>query len=71
MFALYTLEAPDIALRELQVFQWPWSGLFILFLITAFFFPVTAWLFRSVRRSLWLMFITTVSVNVGMWLERF
>ena len=71
IFALYTLEAPDIALRELQVFQWPWSGLFILFLITAFFFPVTAWLFRSVRRSLWLMFITTVSVNVGMWLERF
>ena len=71
VFALYTLESPEVAMRELQVFQWPWSGLFIVFLITAFFFPVGAWLFRRVRRSLWLMFITTISVNVGMWLERF
>jgi molybdopterin-containing oxidoreductase family membrane subunit len=71
VFALYTLENPEIALRELQVFQWPWSGLFGLFLVTAFFFPVPMWLFRKVRRSYFWMFVTTVSVNVGMWLERF
>ena len=71
VFALYTLESPEIALRELQVFQWPWSGLFVLFLVTAYFFPVPLWLFKKVRRNFLWMFITTLSVNVGMWLERF
>ena len=71
VFALYTLEKPEIVLRELQVFQWPYIFLFILFLMTAFFIPVPLWLFRNVRRSVKWMFITTVLVNVGMWLERF
>ena len=71
IFALYTMEGPETAMRELQVFQWPWSGLFVLFLLTAFFIPVPLWLFRKVRRNLLLMFLTTVSVNIGMWLERF
>ena len=71
VFALYTLESPEVALRELQVFQWPWSGLFLTFLLTAFFIPVPLWLFRRVRRSLLLMFVTTILVNIGMWLERF
>ena len=71
VFALYTLEKPEIALRELQVFQWPYIFLFILFLMTAFFIPVPLWLFKNVRRSIKWMFWTTVLVNVGMWLERF
>ena len=71
VFALYTLESPEIALRELQVFQWPWSGLFVLFLVTAYFFPVPLWMFKKVRRNFFWMFVTTLSVNVGMWLERF
>ena len=71
VFALYTLEKTEIALRELQIFQWPWSGLFVVFIVTAFFIPVPLWLFRRVRRSFLLMFITTILVNVGMWLERF
>ena len=71
VFALYTLEKTEIALRELQVFQWPYSMLFIVFLLTAYFIPVPMWLFKNVRRSAFLMFITTVLVNVGMWLERF
>jgi molybdopterin-containing oxidoreductase family membrane subunit len=71
IFALYTMEGPEIALRELQIFQWPWSGLFALFVVTAFLIPVPLWLFRRVRRSLLLMFLTTASVNIGMWLERF
>jgi Ni/Fe-hydrogenase subunit HybB-like protein len=29
------------------------------------------WLSRKVRRNLVLMFITSLSVNIGMWLERF
>jgi Ni/Fe-hydrogenase subunit HybB-like protein len=71
VFALYTLEKAETAMRDLQVFQWPWNGLFLLFLITAFFFPVPMWMFRNVRRSFFWMFVTTISVNVGMWLERF
>ncbi len=71
VFAIYSLEAPELAMRDLQVFQWPWSGLFVLFLLTAFFIPVPMWLFRNLRRSLWAMFISTILVNIGMWLERF
>ena len=71
VFALYSLEGPELAMRDLQVFQWPWSGLFVLFLLTAFFIPVPMWLFRNLRRSLRAMFISTILVNVGMWLERF
>jgi molybdopterin-containing oxidoreductase family membrane subunit len=71
VFALYTLEGPEIVLRELQVFQWPYSMLFIIFIFTAYFIPVPMWLFKSVRRSAFWMLITTILVNVGMWLERF
>jgi molybdopterin-containing oxidoreductase family membrane subunit len=71
VFALFALEGPERAMRELQVFTWPWSGMFVLFLLTAFFIPVPLWLFKKVRRNLLLMFLTTLSVNVGMWLERF
>lgn len=71
VFALYTLEDAELAMRDLQVFQWPWSGMFVLFLMTAYFIPVPMWLFRSVRRSYFWMFVTTILVNIGMWLERF
>ena len=71
MFALYTLEGPEVELRELQVFQSPYIFLFITFLLCAYFIPVPLWLVRNVRRSALMMVITTVLVNVGMWLERF
>jgi molybdopterin-containing oxidoreductase family membrane subunit len=71
VFALYTLEGPEIVLRELQVFQWPYSMLFLIFLFTAYLIPVPMWMFKSVRRSALWMLITTILVNIGMWLERF
>ena len=71
VFALYANEAPETAMRDLQIFQWPWNGLFAVFLLTAFFIPVPMWLFRNVRRSFFWMFVTTILVNIGMWLERF
>ena len=71
IFALYTLENPEIVLRELQMFQWPYVLLFVIFVMTAYFIPVPLWMFKKVRRSVRWMFWTTVSVNVGMWLERF
>ena len=71
IFGLYSLEGPEVALREMQVFQMPWSALFITFLFTAYFIPVPMWMFRKVRRSIGLMLFTTILVNIGMWLERF
>ena len=71
VFALYTLEDAELAMRDLQVFQWPWSALFIVFLVTAYFIPVPMWLFKNIRRSYFWMFFTTILVNIGMWLERF
>jgi molybdopterin-containing oxidoreductase family membrane subunit len=71
VFALYTLEKPEVVLRELQVFQWPYSMLFLIFLFTAYLIPVPMWMFKSVRRSALWMLITTILVNIGMWLERF
>ena len=71
VWALYTLESPEIALRELQAFQWPYGPLFAIFVITSFFIPVPIWLFKRCRRSPMIMFFTTVLVNIGMWLERF
>ncbi|MQF49160.1 molybdopterin oxidoreductase [SAR202 cluster bacterium AC-647-N09_OGT_505m] len=70
-FGLYSLEGPEIALREMQVFETPWKWLFIAFLLTGYIIPVSMWMFRSVRRSIGLMVFTTILVNVGMWLERF
>ena len=71
LFSLYTLEGPELAFRDMQIFQWPWAMLFVIFLMAAFFIPVPLWLFKSVRNNIALMFWTSISVNIGMWLERF
>lgn len=71
VFALYTLEDPELALRELQLFQWPYTLIFIVFLMAAYIIPVPLWMFKRFRRNIALMFWTTVLVNVGMWIERF
>jgi len=71
LYSFYTLEAQELAFRDMQIFQWPWAFLFIVFLITGFFIPVPAWLFKRVRNSIPWMFWTSISVNIGMWLERF
>lgn len=70
-FALYGQDAPEIALREMQMFQWPWSGLFITFFLCAYLIPVPLWLFKRVRTNIAMMFWTSILVNIGMWLERF
>jgi len=68
---LYSGHGAEVSLRELQVFQWPFNLLFVIFLLAGFFIPVPLWLFRSVRRNVALMFWTSIMVNIGMWLERF
>ena len=71
LFGLYAQENSELALRTMQFFEWPWSMLFLIFIFTAFFIPAPLWLFKSVRRSFLWMAVTTVLVNIGMWLERF
>tara|TARA_B100000586_G_scaffold127072_1_gene91823 strand:- start:43260 stop:44642 length:1383 start_codon:yes stop_codon:yes gene_type:complete len=71
IFALYGLDAPEIALREMQIFQYPWNMLFLLFLLTGYILPVPMWLFKRVRTNIALMFWSSIMVNIGMWLERF
>ena len=71
IFAIYSLDAPEIALRELQIFSWPWNMMFVVFLLTGYVIPVGMWLFKSVRNNIALMFWTSLFVNIGMWLERF
>ncbi len=71
LFGLYTLETSELALRSLQMFTWPYSLLFIIFLLAGYFIPVPLWLFRGVRRSFFWMAVTTILVNIGMWIERF
>jgi molybdopterin-containing oxidoreductase family membrane subunit len=71
IFAIYSRETAEVAVMELRLFQWPYNLLFVIFLVTAFIIPVPLWLFRRVRRNVALMFIISILVNVGMWIERF
>ena len=43
----------------------------LVFIVTAFVVPFPLWLFRRVRRAPAVMALLGVSVNVGMWLERY
>ncbi|MBF8299151.1 MAG: putative molybdopterin oxidoreductase, rane subunit [Dehalococcoidia bacterium] len=71
LFSLYGLHTGEIALRKMQWFDPPFSWLFLLFAVSGFFFPVPMLMFRGIRRSFWWMTWVTISINIGMWLERF
>ncbi len=71
LLGIYPNEEPELSLRTLQVFEWPFSGTFIVFVLMAYVVPVPLWLFKKVRQNVALMFWTTIMVNIGMWLERF
>jgi molybdopterin-containing oxidoreductase family membrane subunit len=71
LFGLYSLEGDEIAVKDFVTAQAPWSWWFITFVGTTYFIPVGMWLFKRIRRNPMLMVIACVSVNIGMWLERF
>ena len=71
MFGLYSLEADEIAVKDFMMDQPPWNWLFLTFVGTTYFIPVGMWLFKRIRRNPGLMIVACVSVNIGMWLERF
>ncbi|MBI4202985.1 MAG: polysulfide reductase NrfD [Chloroflexi bacterium] len=71
IFALYSLESQEIALRELQAFTWPYWPLALVFIFLSYIIPIPMWMFPGVRRNIRIMFWSSLVVNVGMWLERF
>ena len=71
LFGMYGREADELMVRQTQFTYWPYNFWFILFVITTYFIPVALWLSRAWRRNLWIMSIACISVNIGMWLERF
>ena len=71
IFGLYSQETSEVTLRNMLLYEWPWNFMFFTFLLTSYFIPIPMWLFRGVRRNVLLMFLTSILVNIGMWLERF
>ncbi len=71
IFGFYGREVDEVALRNFQFTQPPWNLWMISFVGLTYFLPVSLWLSRTTRRNLWLMSIACISVNIGMWLERF
>lgn len=59
------------AVWELRLLTPPYSVLTIIVLLSALVVPLPLWLSRRVRRAPMAMLALGVSVNVGMWLERF
>jgi molybdopterin-containing oxidoreductase family membrane subunit len=70
-FGLFMRDPVEVAVWELRLLTWPNSLLAAVFLGTALVLPLPLWLFRRVRRTPWLMALLGLSVNVGMWLERY
>ena len=70
IFGLYGQETDEIAVKHMLANEWPWFHLFILFIASTYFIPVSMWLIKGVRRNPLLLLGTCVFVNIGMWLER-
>jgi Ni/Fe-hydrogenase subunit HybB-like protein len=70
-FGLFGREAVELRVWELRILTPPNSVLFAIFVLTALVIPLPLWLFRRCRRSAAIMFAAGLSVNVGMWLERY
>ena len=71
LFGFYGREADELAVRNLQFTEYPWNVWFIIFVGVVYFLPVALWLNKRMRRNLWIMSIACISVNIGMWLERY
>ncbi|MSQ10929.1 MAG: molybdopterin oxidoreductase [Dehalococcoidia bacterium] len=70
LFAIYGGETREVGVMEQRIFQWPWGFFFFLIIVLGYIIPVSAWMFRSVRRNIMWMFAISIMVNVSMWLER-
>jgi Ni/Fe-hydrogenase subunit HybB-like protein len=70
-FSVFSRDPNELRIWELRLFEPPTSVLFYIQVAAALLIPVPFWLFRRFRRNVTVMFWTSLSVNVGMWLERY
>lgn len=70
LFGIYSGGGPEIAMRQMTMFHWPWSFIFIIFFLCVYLIPAPLWMFKRVRTNILAMFILSILVNIGMWLER-
>lgn len=70
-FGLFARDENEMRIWELRLLIPPTNWLFYLQVLTAVVLPAPFWLFRRNRRSTTAMFWTSISVNVGMFLERY
>ena len=75
IFGIYGLEGDELAVRALQFLPGDYGVAYniwmIVFVGITYFLPVILWLPKAWRRNLWIMSVACISVNVGMWLERY
>ena len=69
-FGLFARDPNEIQIWQMRLFEPPTNVLFFIQLATLLA-PVPFWCVRSCRRNLHVMFWTSLSVNLGMWLERY
>jgi molybdopterin-containing oxidoreductase family membrane subunit len=68
-FAWYSGSIYEEALIQNRMFG-PYAPAYWALILCNGLIPQLLW-FRSVRRNLWLLFVISIIVNIGMWLERF
>ena len=71
IFGIYGREADEVAIRTLQFTIYPWNYIMIIFIVTTYFLPIFLWSRKVWRRNLVIVSIACISVNIGMWLERY
>jgi len=71
IFGIYGREADEVAIRTLQFTIYPWNYIMIIFIVTTYFLPIFLWSRKVWRRNLLIVSIACISVNIGMWLERY
>jgi molybdopterin-containing oxidoreductase family membrane subunit len=69
-FGLFSRDPQELQIWSLRLFEPPTNILFFTQIATLLL-PIPFWFVRRFRRSTAIMFWTSLSVNVGMWLERY
>jgi molybdopterin-containing oxidoreductase family membrane subunit len=69
-FGIFARDPNELEIWNMRLFESPTNLLFFVQILTLLA-PVPFWLFRRCRTSVGVMFWTSISVNIGMWLERF
>lgn len=70
-FGLWGREPVEMRIWQARLLESPTNILFAVQVVTALLLPFPFWLFRRFRRSATAMLWTSLSVNVGMFLERY